>query len=281
MAMPIVTVDGAPVRYDRAGSGPSLVLLHGGGLDDARLSWAPLMPLVTRSADVIAPDLPGYGDSPLGRTPASITGYAAWLAAFLDALSVRECVLGGLSLGGAVALRTAIDSPQRVAALLGCAPYGVAERTPGGRLGWFAVHTPGLDALTWMTLRHSRRAVAASLRSLLRGPLPDDLVDAVQELARRPGAGAAWRQFQLHEVRWSGPRTVFGAELSTIRCPTVLLVGEHDVVPPAAVRAASNRVPLGSYAEIPGIAHWLPREAPDTVATHLLSLLTNRKEPTP
>jgi pimeloyl-ACP methyl ester carboxylesterase len=277
--MPFLTVHGCPARYDRTGNGPAVVLLHGGGLDSARLSWAPLTPRLGVHVDVIAPDLPGFGGSPLGTTTPTVAGYAGWLRAFLDAAGLRRCVLGGLSLGGAIALRTALDDPGRVIGLLACGPYGVDPRVPGGRLGWLAVHTPGVDALTWWTMRHSRRAVRATLGTVLRHAIPDDLVDEVQALARTPGAGAAWRAFQRDEVRLAGPRTVFGDALARVGCPAVLLAGEHDIVPPAAVCAAAAQIPRGEFAEVPEAGHWLPRDAPETVAAHLLELISVTAEP--
>jgi len=122
--VPTIDVQGTPVHYQRTGTGRAVVLLHGGGLDDAGLSWSPLSPLLVGRALMIAPDLPGFGDSPLGATPPTVTGYAGWLAAFLDAVGLPRCVLGGLSLGGAVAIRTALEAPHRVTGVLGCAPYG-------------------------------------------------------------------------------------------------------------------------------------------------------------
>ena len=277
--MPFLTVHDCPVRYDRTGSGPTVVLLHGGGLDSARLSWAPLTPHLVPLADVMSPDLPGYGGSPLGATPPTVDGYAGWLRAFLDAAGVRRCVLGGLSLGGAIALRNAIDDPDRVRGLLVCGPYGVDSHMPGGRLGWLTVHTPGVDALTWWTMRHSRRAVRATLGTVLRCPITDELVDEVQTLARTPGAGDAWRAFQRYESRFAGPRTVFGDALARVGCPTVLLAGEHDIVPPAAVCAAAAHIPSGAFVEVPEAGHWLPRNAPEAVAAHLLKLITMSAEP--
>ena len=277
--MPFLTVHDCPVRYDRTGNGPTVVLLHGGGLDSAQLSWAPLTPHLAPLADVIAPDLPGYGGSPLGATAPTVAGYAGWLRAFLDAAGVRRCVLGGLSLGGAIALRTALDDPDRVSGLLVCGPYGVDPHMPGGRLGWLTVHTPGVDALTWWTMRHSRRAVRATLGTVLRRPITDELVDEVQTLARAPGAGDAWRAFQRYESRFAGPRTVFGDALARVGCPAVLLAGEHDIVPPAAVRAAAAHIPRGAFVEVPEAGHWLPRDAPEAVAAHLLELITMSAEP--
>jgi len=272
--MPVLTVHGFPVRYDRVGDGPTVVLLHGGGLDSAQVSWAPLTSNLVAHATVICPDLPGYGGSPLGTTSPTVAGYADWLRAFLDAVGVRRCVLVGLSLGGAIALQVAIDDPARVAGLLVCGPYGVDTRIPGGKLGWLTVHTPGLDALTWWTMRHSRRAVRAALGTLLRHGVSDDLVDEIQTLARTPEAGVAWRALQCYEVRFAGPRTVFGDALTGIECPALLLAGEHDIVPPAAVRAAAARIPRGEFALVPGAGHWLPRDAPEAVGGHLLEMIT-------
>jgi len=91
--MPTIDVNGTPVHYDSTGAGPAVVLLHGGGLDDARLSWAALTPRVAAHATVVAPDLPGFGDSPLGATQPTGDGYAGWFVAFLDAPSVRRCLV--------------------------------------------------------------------------------------------------------------------------------------------------------------------------------------------
>jgi pimeloyl-ACP methyl ester carboxylesterase len=277
--MPVLTVDGYPVRYDRTGIGPTVVLLHGGGLDSAQVSWAPLTPHLMARAEVVAPDLPGYGGSPLGHTPATVEGYADWLRAFLDAVGVRRCVLGGLSLGGAIALQVALVDPARVSGLMVCGPYGVDPRIPGGKLGWLTVHTPGIDALTRWTMQHSRRAVRATLGAVLRQGVCDKLVDEMQALARKPEAGVAWRAFQRDEVRLAGPRTVFGDALTRIECPAVLLAGEHDIVPPAAVRAAAARIPRGVFAEVAGAGHWLPRDAPESTGAHLLELITQISQP--
>jgi pimeloyl-ACP methyl ester carboxylesterase len=277
--VPTLSVHGSPVRYDRLGQGPTVVLLHGGGLDSAQVSWGPLTPRLEEHADVICPDLPGYGGTPLGATPPTVAGYAGWLRGFLDAVGVRRCVLGGLSLGGAIALQVAIDDPSRVAGLVLCGPYGVDPRIPGGRLGWLTVRTPGLDATTWWIMRHSRLAVRASLAALLRHGVSDQLVDEIQTLARRPDAGVAWRAFQRHEVGFSGPRTVFGDALTRIECPALLLAGEHDIVPPAAVRAAAARMSHGEFAVVAGAGHWLPRDDPDAVASRLLEMVTDTQTP--
>jgi len=202
-----VTVAGTPVRAYRAGAGPALVLLHGGGLDDAQLTWAPVWAQLTPHAQVIAPDLPGFGGSPLGPTPATLEGYRAWLVEFLDACQLDRVFLAGLSLGGGIALRAALDEPDRVRALALIAPYGVSPRLPGGKTGYFSVHTPGVAGFTDAVLRHSDRLLLTSLRALLHRPdaVTQELVTQVRALLTQPDAGAAWSTFQHHEVEWAGP----------------------------------------------------------------------------
>ena len=129
----VVTVAASPVRAYRAGAGPALILLHGGGLDDAQLSWAPVWPALTGHAQLLAPDLPGYGGSPLGQTAPTLEGYRAWLLGFLDAAGIQTAVLAGLSLGGGIALRTALDAPARVAGLVLLAPAESVHGCPAAR----------------------------------------------------------------------------------------------------------------------------------------------------
>ena len=271
----VLTVAASPVRAYRAGAGPALVLLHGGGLDDAQLSWAPVWPALSGHAQLLAPDLPGYGGSPLGHTAPTLEGYRAWLLAFLDAAGLQQAVLAGLSLGGGIALRTALDAPARVAGLVLLAPYGISPQLPGGTMGYLAVHAPPAAA-TQAALRHSDRLLRASLRALLHQPgaVSDELAAQVRALLRRPGAQAAWSAFQRHEVLWAGPRTYLAAQLGAIGCPALLLSGEHDrLVPPGDVRAAAARIRRARFTLVAGAGHWLPRDAPEQVAGQLTAFL--------
>jgi len=268
----VVTVAGAPVRVYRAGSGPTLVLLHGGGLDDAKLSWAPIWPALTAHAQLVAPDLPGYGASPLGHTEPTLAGYRMWLLAFLDTLGIQQAILVGLSLGGGIALRTALDAPTRVAGLVGLAPCGVSPRPPGGTAGDLAVHIP--HAATQAAPRHS--VLRASLRALLQHPeeVSDELVAQVRALLARPDAQAAWSAFQHHEAVWSGTRTYLAGQLAGISCPVLLLSGAHDgLVPPDDVRAAAAHIRHAGFVLVTGAGHWLPRDAPGQVADQLVGFL--------
>ena len=122
-----VPVRGTNVACFRAGSGPvpPLVLLHGGGLDSARTTWAPLWHDLVVGGPVLAPIYLASVPPPWETSP-TIAGYRDWLLALLDALAVDRCVLAGLSLGGAVALKVALAAPHRIAGLGLLAPYGLS-----------------------------------------------------------------------------------------------------------------------------------------------------------
>ena len=274
----VVTVTGAPVRAYRAlpdPGRPTLVLLHGGGIDSARLSWELIWPVLTRTFTVVAPDLPGFGASPLGRTAPTLAGYQSWLTSFLDVCRLPRVLLVGLSLGGGIAERTALDRPSRVSGLVLCAPYGNSPRTPGGRVGYLAVRATGVTALSNALLRRSRPLLRRSLRALVHGPgaVTDQLLERVSGELARKASGTAWSRLQRDEVRWSGPRTYLGEELRSITQPSVLLSGTLDrLVPAADVKAAAAHLPRGRFVLVPGTGHWLPRDAPEQLAAEIASI---------
>jgi len=105
-------VNGTHINIYQAGTArantPPLLLLHGGGLDSALLSWgAHLVPLAA-ARQVLALDLPGYGESDTPNVPYVLDWYIATLAALIDVLNIAQVNLCGLSLGGGIALGFAL-----------------------------------------------------------------------------------------------------------------------------------------------------------------------------
>src|SRR4051812_21225754 len=115
--------------YARTGTGSPLVLLHALGL--SRASWDPVVPTLVEHFDVLAVDLPGFGDSPSlpGGVEPSPGALAAAVAELLDDLGVEEPAVVGNSVGGWVALELAARQPVASMTLLG--PAGLwPGRTP-------------------------------------------------------------------------------------------------------------------------------------------------------
>jgi 3-oxoadipate enol-lactonase len=105
--------DGCELAASVLGKGPPIVLLHAGGPD--RWSLLPLARLLVDQATVILPDLRGYGASVCAE-PARHTWqqYTDDLLSLLDAVGVERAVVGGAGLGSTVALRAAVDRPERI-----------------------------------------------------------------------------------------------------------------------------------------------------------------------
>ncbi|WP_440991110.1 alpha/beta fold hydrolase [Haloarchaeobius baliensis] len=260
-----VDLDRVRVRYYVAGDddAPPVVLLHGGGLDEARLSWRHTITGLADVARVYALDWPGYGASGPPAERATLDYYADVLVEFLDAVDVDRATLVGISMGGGVALRAAIDTPERVSRLVLVDSYGLGSTVPGGRLAsWFT----GLDRtnrLLWAVLGRSRRLVRWTIEGITVSPDSALVDDAVTALSR-PAAGRAWRAFQRHEVLPAGLRTAFVEDLPHLDRPTLLVHGEQDPLVPVdwAVRAATL-LPDAELRVLSNCGHMPPRERPE------------------
>src|SRR5439155_1814432 len=116
-AVPVVDVNGARLWYDEAGSGPAVLLLHG-GLGDSGL-WEPVVPFLAERYRVIRTDLRFFGRS---TGPAAPWSWPADVIGLLDEFGIERTALAGLSLGGRLAVDTALGSPERISALALVAP---------------------------------------------------------------------------------------------------------------------------------------------------------------
>lgn len=134
-----VDVEGSHLYYEVAGSGPPVVLLHGGWLDLRQ--WDDQIAALARDHRVIRYDARGYGRSPLGAAPYS---HHADLAAVLRALAVERPHLVALSNGASIAVDFAIWAPDAVRSLaIGCAPMRGHDLGPEFMQGMRAVILAG------------------------------------------------------------------------------------------------------------------------------------------
>jgi pimeloyl-ACP methyl ester carboxylesterase len=114
--MSYADVNGLSLYYEEHGAGEPLVLLHG-GLGAAEL-WAPVLPALAAGRRVIAVDLQGHGHTADVDRPFRAETMADDVAALIEYLGLERADVMGYSLGGMVALRTAIQHPQRVRRLV-------------------------------------------------------------------------------------------------------------------------------------------------------------------
>lgn len=255
------------LRYHVAGpdDAPPVVLLHGGGFDASAVSWKRAIPALAGEFRVYAPDWPGYGDSdPPARTP-TLQYYADVFRSFVDAVGLDSASVAGISLGGGVALTAALGSPDRTTRLALVDSYGLGSSVPGGRVGAFVGRVGPLSAALWAATRRSRSLVAAGVRSATVDP-PVGLVDEAWALARRPGAGEAWRAFQRAELSARGRDGRPAERLEDVSVPCLLVHGRDDrLVPVRWAERAAERIPDARLVAL-DCGHWSSRERPDEVS---------------
>jgi pimeloyl-ACP methyl ester carboxylesterase len=162
-------------------------MLHGVG--DNALDWQWVMPALSRTHSVYAPDLPGSGGSAgpnADYSPAFFTGFAA---AFLDTLGIDRAAVLGSSLGGLVGLRLALSQPERVTAL------GLVSSAGLGREITYALRSLALPGYGRLAVAWGKRPPGAAQRALGRATLlfarprgiPLDWLKEQYRLARLPG----------------------------------------------------------------------------------------------
>ncbi|WP_420115061.1 alpha/beta fold hydrolase [Pseudactinotalea sp.] len=258
------------LRVARAGSGGQpVLLLSGGGIDNAHLSWARMMPALARDRAVYALDWPKQGGSMPWNGVADHERLLGAVAAVLDHYEIDRADVVGMSQGGALTLATAIEYRDRVRRIVAIAPGGTISFPPVvHQLLWLTAKLPLLnDTLPSMVFR-TRAGVAKFVRSsLIPGPVDDfeQIVDDVMaEVERRGGSGSTdWQNTSIDFWRM---RVDLRPQLHTIACPTLFIQGDKDVgVAPKHTRAAAALVPGARLEMIEGGGHWVNRQEPERV----------------
>lgn len=256
-----VDVDGTSVAWREAGDGPVVLLLH--GLGGSRTAWEPQLDALSGDHRVVAWDLPGYGASPPLDGPLTFPALADAVAGLLDTLGVERAPLVGLSLGGMVALHTALEHPDRVGGLV------LLDTSP-------AFGLDGTDPDEWRAAR--RRPLDAGLtpadfaedvlRSVAGAGFGGEALDqAVAAMARIPAEGlrAVIDLLPTHDVR---------DRQGAIAAPTLVVVGEHDAETPLAYsEALAAGIPDARLEIVAGAGHLTNLEQPDAVNRLLAGFL--------
>jgi len=116
MQSQVLMLSGRKVHFWKGGSGPVLLLLHA-AWGDAEMSWSRVWEELSRSYTVIAPDLPGFGQSEKLFTP-TLSGMASMLKELLSALHLDRVTVVGNSFGAGVAIKFENDHPQMISQLV-------------------------------------------------------------------------------------------------------------------------------------------------------------------
>jgi len=260
-----VDVGSVKIHYLIAGQGDkTIVLLHGGGLDTAELSWELFIPELTENFSVFALDWPGYGQSDKPDVKFTIDYYIDLFDNFLNAVDVRKASLAGISMGGAIAIGYSLKHPEVVEDLILVDSYGLQQKVPMQFLSYLYVQTPGVRRMTYWLLKQ-RAFVKYSMASILKRPgsVTEELVDQIHQQVMIPGVAKAFSDLQDNDVSWNGLKTVFLEQLPQIRANTLIIHGEKDtLVPLVCSREAHKLIPGSSLYIMEGCGHWPQRDNP-------------------
>jgi pimeloyl-ACP methyl ester carboxylesterase len=237
-----VQVGDVRTRYRTAGDGdPPLVLIH--GLAASLESWQYNLDALARRHRTVALDVVWFGKS--DKPAREITGdyFAEFIAGFMDAVGEPTAVLVGNSMGGMIAVKTALQHPSRVAGLVLVNSAGF-----GPELAWWL----RLRTLvpTSKILRPSLRTYRYAVRQLVYDPrvVSDDLVQVFVEMANQPRALDTHRRVLKSGADWRGikPRALkeIRDAAHAIRVPTLIIWGKQDrIVPVAHAEIARQSIP--------------------------------------
>jgi pimeloyl-ACP methyl ester carboxylesterase len=263
-----IVVQNINTHYYEAGSkGPVVVLLHGGGVDSAHLSWGGVMaPLAASGYRVLAPDLPGYGGTDKPDIRYTTAFYLDFLRAFLDKLEIKKASFMGLSMGGGLSLGFTLENPQRVEKLVLVDSYGIQRKVAMHFLSWLMVKTPGMMELTWVLERKSPAMMKWAMKQVVHDPqqLTPELMDEIMAAANQHLSERAFTSYQKDDVFVNGLKTVYIDRLHEIKVPTLIVHGELDGgVPLACAEDAHQRIVGSKLVVFKEAGHWAQRERPE------------------
>jgi len=245
-----------------SGAGPNLVLLHGWGLHGG--IWDDFVPLLETTFRVTRVDLPGHGRSEWqGQTRLD-----AMVAAVLDAVPPRAAWLGW-SLGALVAARAALQAPGRVGALVMLAGSPCFVRQPG----WQSAMSPAMLEGFAAELRDDYgRTLNRFLSLQVRGS--EHAGHVLRTLRARLLAQGEPQPAALQAGLEILRSTDLRAAVAGVVCPVLLVMGERDMlVPAAAGAAAAGLFPDARVEVIAGAGHAPFIQQPQQVAGHMQAFL--------
>jgi len=268
-AVRTIVIDGRRIAYRATGTGPPLLCLH--GYPTSSFLWRSLAPALAGARTIIAPDLPGFGDSDLGTSSGTWEEQVSFLESFVVSLDLASVDLVVHDWGGLIGLRWACDRSSRVDRLVitntGFFPegrwHGMAEimRTPeaGESL---------MDGFTSEGFAGMMRLVCPSMPD----PALAEYWKALATPERRAAKLALYRSGNFAKLE------AYRGRLAALARPTLIVWGASDRFAPAGGAVRFAREIAGSrLVLLPGVGHFLHEEAPWRTVPLIREFLTTAR----
>ena len=236
------TRQGVSLEYDDIGNGVPLLLIHAFPLD--RTLWRTQIAGLQQQYRLIAPDLRGFGQSSdTDGEAVSMEQYADDMKALLDSLNVKQAVLGGISMGGYIALAFIAQYADRVKGLILANTRAVADTEDNRRTRLTNAQIVQQNGTAFLVEAMAPKMLGPSAKS--------EIAIAVRSMMTRqrsPGVRSALLGMAARPDRTN--------LLRFITVPTLIITGSADLlVPPGDSEAMHNLIPNSQLVNIPDAGH--------------------------
>lgn len=244
-----VRVDDVELHCEIAGEGETLLLIH--GLGSCTADWAPQVAHFRDAYRVVTFDLRGHGRSSKSREGYSIERFARDTAGLLDALGTGPVHVAGISLGGMVAFRLAVDAPQRLKSM------AIVNSGPEVPAQTFKQRLPLYVRLFYIHALGLRKMAKKLAKHLFPEPAQGDLRSRF--VARLAGNE---KRCYIATLRAIFAGWGVADRLSEIRCPVLFIAADQDYTSVELKQSYVDRMPNAGMVVIPSSRHALPMEKP-------------------
>ena len=257
-------MNGITVAYEATSRAPDvLLLIHGHPFN--RSMWAPQLAAVEGAGwQAIVPDLRGYGETTVVPGVSTLEVLAEDLGGLLDALGIGAIAVGGLSMGGQIAMEFCRRYPQRVRGLLLAATFPQAETVEGRRRRQDMAERLLREGMG----NYAREVLPKMLGARSIAILPDVASKVLAMMVSTSPIGAA------AALRGRAERPPYEPVLATTTCPALVVVGSEDAFTSRDdVDCMMSLLRNADLSWLPDVGHMPNLEAPKAFNTSLTKFL--------
>lgn len=234
-------VAGLHIRYAELGkeNKENLLMIHGGGISIGAGAWTKIMPLLGRDYHVIAPDMPGYGESQKPKEKISVNYYVGFIESFMEKMRISTANLVAESFGGGVAMEYSIEHRERVNNLALISSYGFADKKFSEEAYKLTRLSPQIQHVLIKAVAKSNLVASVLIKALLKGHNgsgPDNTqIYTIKDIVSKHDLSISCLEFVQSEVTKEGIRTNFNNKIQEINetgIPILFLHGTRDALFP-------------------------------------------------
>ncbi len=261
---------GKQIQAYRCGRGSDVILfLNGSGVLGSLSSFGEVMNRLSKKTCVYAIDLPGYGASEAADDleEGIYPYFHRCLEAIVEQLKLERFVLVGLSMGGAVAIRYALEHPEQVCGLVPVSSWGLSEKSPSHYYNSWIIQKSGWVRKFFRKIGTSPSMAKWYCQSILFGrksSVTSEIVDEVMAQFQKDAVLDGEERFLRNSVTSKGIIPAFGEELSRLKMPVLLIHGKRDpLIPRSQVEKASRIMGNSRLHIMLSCRHWCCKEQPE------------------